>query len=60
MSEKSDRYIKVAGLVVSLAVVVTLGLVLGPSGFCANDWTIIKLRLGSVLLAAVAGAGLAF
>ena len=42
----------------SLAVVVVLGLVLGPSGFCVNDWTIIKLRLGGVLLAAVAGAGL--
>ncbi|NIA06328.1 MAG: iron chelate uptake ABC transporter family permease subunit [Actinobacteria bacterium] len=58
MSEKANRYTKAVGLAVSLAVVVALGLVLGPSGFCVNDWTIIKLRLGSVLLAAVAGAGL--
>ena len=58
MSEKTDRYIKAAGLAVSLALVVALGLLLGPSGWCVDNWTIIKLRLGSVLLAAVAGAGL--
>ena len=58
MSEKTNRYTKVVGLAASLAIVVALGLVLGPSGFCVDDWTIIKLRLGSVLLAAVAGAGL--
>ena len=49
---------KVVGLLGSLALVVALGLVLGPSGWCVDNWTIIKLRLGSVLLAAVAGAGL--
>ncbi len=58
MSEKTDRYVKEIGLGVSLAIVVGLGLVLGPSGWCVDNWTIIKLRLGNVLLAAVAGAGL--
>ena len=58
MSEKAAGRSSLLVLLLSLAVVVFLGLAIGPSGWCLNDWTIIKLRLGSVLLAAVAGAGL--
>ena len=58
MSEKAGRTFRIGALVTSLALVVFLGLAIGPSGWCVNDWTILKLRLGSVLLAAVAGAGL--
>ncbi len=58
MNEKAARSFRIGALVASLALVVFLGLAIGPSGWCVNDWTILKLRLGSVLLAAVAGAGL--
>ena len=47
-----------ATLAAGLALVVALGVLIGPTGFCWDNWTIIKLRLGNVLLAAVAGAGL--
>ncbi len=58
MSEKASRTFRIWALVASLGLVVFLGLAIGPSGWCLNNWTILKLRLGSVLLAAVAGAGL--
>lgn len=58
MSEKPAGKRRLVVLLLSLAVVIFLGLAIGPSGWCVNNWTILKLRLGSVLLAAVAGAGL--
>ncbi len=58
MSEKAGRTFRIGVLAASLGLVVFLGLAIGPSGWCLNNWTILKLRLGSVLLAAVAGAGL--
>ena len=58
MNKSASSPVKVSCLLVSLAGVMLLGLLLGPTGWCVDNWTIIKLRLGSVLLAAVAGAGL--
>ena len=58
MSDKAKRHIRTAGLVGSLILIGLFGLAIGPTGFCFSDWSIIKLRLGGVLLAAVAGAGL--
>ena len=58
MTKKLPAAVSTAALLASLAFVVFLGLLIGPTGWCLNDLTIIKLRLGGVLLAAVAGAGL--
>ena len=55
MAAKRSRIVL---LFASLALVVFLGLAIGSTGFWNGDWAIMKLRLGNMLLAAVAGAGL--
>ncbi len=58
MSEKAGRNLRIGALVASLALEVFLGLAIGSTGLWNGDWAIMKLRLGNMLLAAVAGAGL--
>ena len=58
MSKKARTSFQIAGLAGGLVLIVLLGLAIGPTGWCVNNSTILQLRLGSVLLAAVAGAGL--
>lgn len=58
MTKKAAKRLRIVLLLASLALVVFLGLAIGSTGFWNGDWAIMKLRLGNMLLAAIAGAGL--
>ena len=58
MSKSGSTKARMFGLLVSLVGVALLSLLVGSTGLWDGDLAIMKLRLGNMLLAAVAGAGL--